>query len=377
MRVSRLFAATSLAFLAACQTIAGLDGEFTKNVASGGQGAGGDLAQGGGGASGGCVPKTPPAPPDKDDATDNIAFTMAVRSIDLHEDTGVASGFDLDGRCTCDGSTPADAFPSSCKMHAKTEATDLCDAPDGVDGQSARIFHQFVDGGFDSTRMSDGAEHGYWSVLIRVEGYNGSANDTQVAVSVYNAAPRYDPPPLWDGSDVWPIDPASLADGMSVTQPLYHTDSAYVAGGKLVLSLDSSALVFFDGSGGYLQVRLSGAIVTGTLEAVPGGGYRMADAVLSGKWPQEEVFNALDDFRVNGVPICTTDFSFTFLKNALCPKLDVNRGAPNVAEYCDALSFGLTFVAEPAQLGVAGMLLTPTPGCPPETLPSTAPCSLL
>lgn len=181
-------------------------------------------------------------------------------------------------------------------------------------------------------------------------------------------------PPDWDGSDVWPLDPDSLVDGMSVDQPIYRTDTAYVADGVLVASLAAGALVFNDGTGSHLDIKLSGAFLTATVIQGPNG-IGLTGGVLSAKWSETSMFHALDDFRTNGAPICIDDFTFTYLRSTICDRLDINADAPNVAEPCDALSVGLTFEAEPAQLGAAGQMPAATPGCDLFKNPSSMPCS--
>jgi hypothetical protein len=359
--------------LLGCHALAGIEGEFTEASQGGSSGGPGSAGAGTGGEPPTCVPKVPPAPIASDDTTETT-FVVAIRSVDFGEDEGVPRGFDLDGRCTCGPeANPSETYPSSCKLQRDSES--VCDGEDGIDGQSARLFKQFAtaENGFDSSQMSFGADKGFWSVLLRIEKYNGTPNDDTVRASLYSAVARSEPP-LWDGTDVWNVDPRSLADGVSVDQPLLSTESAYVADGRLVMSLDSSPLFFTDGiAGGVLTIRLVSSFFVARIESSPSG-TRLVDGTLTGKWPAADIFSSLDDFRAEGVPVCTNDVSFFFLKTALCNGLDINAGAPNPAEPCDAISFGISFEAEPAQLGSAGEIPMLPPGCPPETLPSTTTC---
>jgi len=362
-----------------CQALAGLEGDFRLRD-GGADAAGGSDVTGGMGGSGqagapGCVLGIPPARPDLRDDGD-IRFVVALREVDLREDSGEPVGFDLDGRCTCgDGAEPSDAFPSSCSAPPGATAGSLCDAEGGVDGQSAHIFGQFSASGFDSTSMSLGADAGYWSVLIEVTGYNGQPDDPKVAVNLFNALPL--DAPAWEGADLWPIDPDSLEDGVSTEKPRYRTETAFVRSGKLVMSLDSSALVFRSYSGGHLTVRLQGSTLVAEI-ASTSTGFALRDSIVSGKWSASDIFNALDSFRLDdGSPVCTDNPLFALANAIVCSSLDVNAGSANIAETCDAISFGLVFQAEPAGLGAVGSIPELPPGCPSRTLPSTGLCSFL
>jgi hypothetical protein len=68
---------------------------------------------------------------------------------------------------------------------------------------------------------------------------------------------------------------------------------------------------------------------------------------------------------------------FDVAAGLFCGLLDVNRGAPNVAEYCDAMSFGISFDTFPAAIGAAGTVPDLPPGCPARTLPSAQGCDFL
>lgn len=364
-------ALTLTTLLLGCHALAGIEGEFKEANAGGAAGNAGAGPGGSGGEPPTCVPKVPPPPVTSDDPTETT-FVVAIRSIDFGEDDGVPTGFDLDGRCTCGSEAkPSETYPSSCKLPADSES--VCDGVDGIDGQNARLFGQFARTGFSSEQMSTGAENGLWSVLFRIEGYNGTPNDDSVRASLYNAVPRNEGP-LWDGTDTWDVDPSGLADGMSVDQPLLTTEAAYVVDGQLVVSLDSSPLFFTDGvSGGILTVRLASSFIVARIEDGPFG-RRLVEGTLAGKWPVDDIFDALDVFRPDGEPVCTNDFAFLFFKTVLCNSLDINAGAPNPVEPCNAISFGLTFESEAAQLGQVGAVPTLPDGCPPELLPSTASC---
>jgi hypothetical protein len=369
----------ALVALAGCESIAGLDidvrpaGEGGASTSVGTSTAGGEA--GGGGGVTGCIPFVPPNPPSTDDATGSTSFVLALRSVNFGED-GIVDGYDLDGRCTCPSleSAPTNEYPLSCKPSPKTEAT-FCDQPGGVDAQSTNLFRRLGLTGFASENISDNANLGEWSWIFAISDYNGGANDTQIRVALYMGAPTTTTP-RWDGTDSRPIDSASVIDGL-VDQPRYVTTTAYVSEGILVASVSESAIFVRTNGGGQLEMRVDSGLLTGKLTA-GAAGYTLEEGIFAAKWSLENALLGADTFRTpEGVAVCTDDFAFPSVLNAICDNLDVNAGAPNVAEYCDAMSFGIGFTAGQAVLGPVVDVPGPPTACTPETLPSNAVCEFL
>ena len=75
-------------------------------------------------------------------------------------------------------------------------------------------------------------------------------------------------PPLWDGSDTWPISSTGLADGISIDNPKFRNIHAYVTGHVLVASLPASFFTL-GGSGisGVSCAEMGGLTVNGTASA--------------------------------------------------------------------------------------------------------------
>ncbi len=361
-----------------CHAVAGLEGDFVAQAGAGEGGAGATSATGGGGEAGApltCELVLPPVKPAAAD-TGTSTFTVAVRNVYLGEDAEAVPGFDLDGRCTCNAEGDIDrTFATSCAAPPGASDVDACDAAGGVDTQAAKLFKQLGVAGFDSSNMSNGANDGAWSLLLRVEGYNEQADDSEVTVSAFNTLPT--DPPLWDGLDELPVDPESLVDGTSLDQPKNTTTKAYVANHTLVVSLEEAVIVLRDPNGSALRVDLDGAFFIATIEPTATG-LGLRNGVATGKWPASELFKSFDDFRVDPVgAICTDDPTFIILQKKICESLDINAGSPNPVETCDALSFSIAFDADPAVVGAPVTVTQPSDGCPPETLPSTASCSFL
>jgi hypothetical protein len=314
-----------------------------------------------------CPHRGPPAVPidAPTGATEN--FVVAMRSVDLREGAGASPvGFDLDKTCSCQGE------PSSCREASKTP---LCDLDEGIDNAATGLFRliQTAVGGtdkFGSSFFSGEANTGIWSILMRVRGYNGQADDDQVEFDFYPTAGGVDKPDggvaAWDGLDSWPISTTALADGKTVDDAKFKNLQAYVSNHVLVASLPQSSFTLGGTGVNTVTIRLTGGIVTAEIVALDAGGtWGLRNGVMAGRWTIPDIFLSLSSFRDNnGAPICRGNVAYEFGKSTICTGADIlsTTGVPSDA--CDALSFGVAFTADPAQLGVAVDPTLPSKFCP-------------
>lgn len=359
---------------------------------AGGVGGSGGGASGGGGGGGapGCGSKTYPEPPQGADAGGDLDFVVAIDSVDFGEgdvSDGPQVGYDLDGRCSCIEEGQSCVAPDPDRQS--------CDGPGGVDNAVADLFAPIaiLDPNFGSPSFRQDIQDGVWSVLLRIQGYNGEANDAQVTVALYpSGGLDNDPcgdgsPPAWDGTDAWPIGISALetpmgggggaggcgstgVEGYSHDEPRYVDPGAYVVDSVLVASLPALGLAFDGGA----TVRLSGGFITGRIVA-EGGGYRIDDGVLAGRWALSDVFETLAILGSDDMPRCTDDQTYQTLRGALCDKRDLTAQLAGPTAPCDAVSFGMAFTATPAQLGfIYDDTANPIPNCPDELAPANDSC---
>lgn len=351
-------------------------------TSSGGVDAGAD-GQGGGGGSGGegpCGHATyPPPPGTTPEGTDEVV--VALRSVSFGENLPSPPGLDLDGMCTCccEGEGP------SC-LQKKTS----CDFAGGIDNAVAGLFELFDIGlvGFGSDEFSQHAEDGQWSVLLRIRGYNGEANDDRVELSwlvglgIFGALGRAQKP-QWDGTDAWTVASSCLAGpdggaadpalGLEGNTPRYADTKAYITEHRLVASLPD-AEILLGGGPNRITFHLVGAYVVGDL-VVDGAGYRLTNALLVGQWRIEDFFRALSTYRnADGSPFCTDDSIYEIVKPTICASVDIYSGTGTPTTPCDGFSLGMAFEAHPATLVDVADGLAQTPGCPPESDPATDTC---
>src|SRR5262249_42589189 len=76
---------------------------------------------------------------------------------------------------------------------------------------------------------------GRYGIILRVDHYNGLANDAKVSVALYDAVSVGDGgTPTQDGSDEWIIDDVSTEGPSGTVVPHFSDDNAYVTDGVLV-----------------------------------------------------------------------------------------------------------------------------------------------
>jgi hypothetical protein len=387
-----------------------------------GMGGGGSAGTGGGTGGApppGCLPLKPPGSDVPDDGMTVGDIYFATRSVDFGEvgllpaanplnnmvaDGYVPIGYDLDGRCTCVENIGASGDPGCTRPAFVPEGSqNVCDFQNGVDNQFAWFMAKasILLSSVSSEAYTDFAEQGYWSLIVRVSGYNGLPND-KVQVRVYNtvgSAPCMHsplmgwPPPLdppgWDGTDCWVLTTQSFttnpATASPITQSLLDDSSqfvdvnAYVSDGVLVASLPKAGITLSGGDGA-LKVQLRGGVFTAKISK-QGESYVLRDGRIAGAWALEDFFNSLGELRVSALgqtsSICTDLPYYQEVKQEICFLADSLSENVGASTPCDAVSFGLGFTAEQALFHP--YLATPPSGsntCDPMFDPANDSCDL-
>jgi len=286
-------------------------------------------------------------------------FTVAIRTMDLGEGPNASDiGLDLDLACTCPG-------PPSCAEPAW--ATDPhCDGTLGRDNAAGHGFGRvngFIPGTISSMPLSVQISQGNWSLLIRVRGYSGQDDDSDVEVDIYPTAGMPNMAPNWDGNDAWPIADTAVGPGMNINDPLFVDKQAYVTQKTLVARLPSALILILGDL--RLDLMLSAVVLTAQIEQTPSGKYRLSKGTIAGLWALPEVFKGLSSFRYNaGTRLCTDDGLYPSVRDELCAVVDIK--ASPMSAGCDAISFGMGFESDPAMLGSIVPVPAPLGGpCPP------------
>ncbi|MDB4936517.1 MAG: hypothetical protein JWP87_3489 [Labilithrix sp.] len=255
-------------------------------------------------------------------------------------------GYDLDKLCTCPDRR-------ACKNPKAVDQQ--CDVPGtGIDNAAGGILNVLFPPQADALLQSS-LRHGKKGIMIRVQGWDGSANDSDVSVSVFNIVglkgdEEGGAPATFDGgADEFIVDDASLLNAMDLGSRYFDT-SAYVTNGLLVAALDydfrlevptgdAAAVVF---------VPLRAARLVGKIERVGTTGLRMSNAQLVGRVPIAEIFAQLA-----AIGLCQNNPMYPTVKASTCAALDLPAKPANDGKDvgCDALSIAIGITAGPAKIG--------------------------
>lgn len=364
-----------------------------------------------------CLAKWPP-PPAQDDPSDGGSYSgfVAMQTVDVGATPDAATpdasitlldssaplppiGFDLDNDCTCCNQ----AAGSTCPTGGSCTGTSLsCDDNAGRDHVALKIFSVLPSA---SAAANAGLQGGQFSILIQISNYNGTLNDTSVTVAVYvsNGLEGIQDGGTvslhHDGTDLWTVDTHYLAttqtggtvpdgtecNGTTACQPIYVDSAAYVSGGVLVSRPQGAALPLTFGYraniGGALM-KLSDAVISGTLQQVQGDGgkvlWGITNGSISGRWSSSQLLGnlaTLPNPMMDGSFICGTDpyaggpgRAYQAIKAYVCSLQDIasSENSDNKGAVCDALSMSLGFTAEPALLGSVYSVPQPPSGCVTE-----------
>lgn len=324
-----------------------------------------------------CDGKTLPAMPNGMDEG-SIEFTSALRGLDLGENASdfAPIGLNLDGLCTCPDQSLQCKNPISPSFVA-------CDGEKGIDNTSSDIVKALLTTDADytgSVYYSAGADQGYFSLLFRIRGYNGTPSDPRVSLAIYES-PGFMPQgmgiqtPAWTGQEAWTVSSASLKDGASLDQPVFQDENAYVADGTLVAAFASLSFAL-SGKNGYLRIGLQNVSVSAHIAPAMGNtGYRLEQGLIAGLFPQSEVFRALSTFKASNDVLCNDGgFFYNQTKKAICNSMDIYAQSPDPAGFCNASSFGMSFESDAIVLGAVTAPLPHATTCPAAQDPQNDQC---
>ena len=311
--------------------------------------------------------RQPPARPSApDDGVGIGQLTFALRNSLLDQGAGWRQiGFDLDGVTT----NATTSYATQClPPSAERPPQDGLEGTDNVfGGQLFPLVNAVVPGLQDTARLAQ--EQGIGMPVIRVFDWNGTPNDSRVDCVVTTAVlstsadgegtappvvnivnprsillPSGDeaPYPVWDGMDwVWVRSDTFVGD---LDRPLIRDDNAYVANGQVVMRLPAGIQLVFPAAEVGVSVRLSEAIIVGTLTPAR----ELTDVTITGRWSIVDLLSTAE-----AVGICVGTMQYNLLESQLNEFADIRRTPPAPGEMnltCDALSVAVTFRGSPIRI---------------------------
>jgi hypothetical protein len=313
----------------------------------------------GDGSEASCVPALPPNPPAKDDDGGSDAdLIFALRTIDLGPKLTDPIGFDLDTVCTCPG-------PSSCTLPSSATDGQACDHPGGRDNAAGALFAAL--GVFDphlgQASLNDEINDGKFTFLVRIRGYNGSLNDTNVIVEFFNS-PGSEGTPDWLGGDSWSIYGDNVVSGTVEANYVgkYIDLHAYVSNGTLVGHPSPLELRISPETGAndnYLQLPINDPVLT--LQLADGTG------TFAARMASSDLLKSVQVLENDAGFLCGTNPLYEGLAVELCPAQDIMGSSKedNGGKACDAVSLGIAFTTSAAHLGSRSTPFQLEASCPP------------
>jgi hypothetical protein len=311
----------------------------------------------------GCELSRPPSRPDEStEGPDVEPRFYGIRDPRLNQSMDVwrTTGYDLDDLCSVPPEPDQDP-PVEC--HAPSLSAPL--EQDGAGGVDNAIGHNVlpiiltVRDDFRD-RASGGQTQGLGAILLRVEQWNGRANDPRVHAvfmqSVFGSHERLMEPlgeidvsdgmlridgvayqiPQWEGDDWFYANSAGFLEG-DIDRPRLIDDNAYIRDDTLVMRLPDRFPFYLGGDETGINVALTDVEFTVRFTE---DHTRIAEAILAGRW---SLLDILDGVEVTG--ICPDSDDYETFNRLLDLTADIRStpGTGGAGVTCDAISVGLAF----------------------------------
>jgi hypothetical protein len=312
-----------------------------------------------------CDHARPPPKPSTADLPGDLTITVVARRFGVGSgDAGAPAGFDLDNACSC-----PPAVAETC-----VGRKDHCDSVGGRDNATGSLFNALLS--FPTAKQLDFEDRvnsavlaGKNTIMVRVTGFNGTANDPAVVVSVYAALGLLDGAgnymtPQFTEDERWALDDRQFPITGSVPKA---TATGYVANGKLVADLPSISIDLSDS----FSIALTGGVLQADIALTGNAGKpTITRGVMAGRWPIADILRVAGQVRLEdgGKAVCDTPLAYITIKDQVCQEADIvaDRARDKKGAACDALSAAVVFEAAPASLGPIKPS-TPATNCPDAT----------
>jgi hypothetical protein len=303
----------------------------------------------------------PPADPHGPAATSATSVVYAVSSWQLGDGpTGSewkSLGFDIDGKATT-GANYDGCSPASGGSKAR-----LADGPCAIDNSFGENVASLISAiaSNPSTNATLATQAGASTMLLKIAGLPSPlASTSKISAALYGAG-KLGAPAKFDGTDVWPVDEASVAGG-DVGKPLLTFDAGYVTGSTFVSgpSTGTTSVYLAMKGGPAIILPLTHVVVQLDLSS---DGATITRGTLSGIVPTEAL---VDGFRQMAGTINTLlcdPASFDQLATSIRGAQDILPDGTNPSTAtCGAISIGLGFTGHADKMG-APTTLRPSDTC--------------
>lgn len=275
-----------------------------------------------------CRLERPPPRPLCDEPGDVPPFEVGF----LGPDFRAAVGYDLDGYCTPLGGI------SSCTNAMGTILDTTVGGTDNAFGLVIMEGLRAVQPAIEAELAQTARDRGVGVPMVRVEGWNGLADDEEVMVTFAVGADVASESPDWESGEVEVLPAEGFFNPAGA--PLARDLTAYVSDGRLVVAIPESLPFDFAAGGRRLSFALRDARLV--IGLTPGeGSAALDDFMVYGRWSVAEARAAVDLLAP-----CPADATIrTVAANLLTRAADVrsDRAEDGAMLECNAISIALRF----------------------------------
>lgn len=254
-------------------------------------------------------------------------------------------GFDLDGKSSTAQSTDV------CQpLNAGWPKNVYPDGPGGIDNNFGKLILPMFLGISSSFSSSVNGQitSGKGTILFDISALGPGSDQNPIGARMYRGA-DLGHPPLFDGSDVWPVNPASLASPTDITSALDQFPQSYLTANTWVGVPAGDITVNLAVMGVSLPLTIKHGVVTMNLDATHTGA-RMG--TIAGVISVEALVASIKYVAGNFDSSLCASPTIDSIGSQVEQAADILQdGTQDPTKSCDAISIGLGFDAQVVQLG--------------------------
>jgi len=338
---------------------------------------GSDSGGGSGGSSGGSKDKEdpgarPPVAPADSPAAGSAPTVIAMRKL-LLGDTDASGnpdpnawrdiGYNLDGLISTKNGT------NHCKpQEGATKSSVQTDGTNGIDNSFGSNLMPIIGSlaSNASQQISDSLEAGDFTIMLKLDNLeDGKTDQTGITSALYGGAKfaamvdctatPTDPncsPPLWDGSDKWPVLPELLNSPTDIESSKVKFPTSYLAGGTWVSGSEGDLNLSISIQGFSLALKITKAVLTMKVTGA-GATAKATDGIIAGVIPTEQLINELKKVAGGFDPTLCEGATFESIAQQIRAASDIMSDGTNgdPTKTCDGISVGLGFEGQAVELG--------------------------
>jgi len=312
--------------------------------------------------------KQPPAPADGAGPGDGPGYVFAINRLYLGDTdrSGVKSptawmeyGYDIDGRVSTKESTDlcqpaADAAPSEVYP----------DGTDGVDNSFGKnVWPTFVTlTPTIATQINQSITDGKFTVILHIEGLgNAPSYAPSLLTKLYSGA-ELGTPPLWDGSDSWPVLPDLLEDPADIESSKVKFPTSYVVDHTWVSGSRGRVTMILNVGAASLKMNVEQAVIT--MDLAPDRAEGATGGIIAGVLDTEIFVEQVHQMAGSLNQDLCLPAAYAGIAKMIRQASDIMKDASqDPTQTCDGISIGLGFDVKQVVLG--GVAPPPDPGPDP------------